>query len=143
MAESYVFKVTEVDSESWRTIQASGKHRLEDLSGAILEAFEFDDDHLFAFFMDGEVMSEKEAYWSGREPDNPSAESAHLAQFHFVEGDTFLYLFDFGDEWLFRVTVEKVLMEDTLVPIVLGGQGEAPEQYSDYDDDDEYDEDDE
>jgi len=51
------------------------------------------------------------------------------------DGQKMTYLFDFGDQWKFDVTLEKVdpamIIEN---PIILKAQGDPPEQYSMEDD---------
>ena len=80
--------------------------------------------------MDGRRWSRK-AYWDPRCDDPPYADEAELGQIGIWQGQQFLYLFDFGDEWQFTVLVEKELEEETppARPVILEGKGEAPEQY--------------
>ncbi|WP_420825513.1 IS1096 element passenger TnpR family protein [Thermanaerosceptrum fracticalcis] len=66
------------------------------------EAFRFNDDHLFAFFMDGKPWS-RNAYWSKEDNHPPYVDNAVIGQLGLVRGKSFLYLFDFGDEWKFDV----------------------------------------
>lgn len=45
----------------------------------------------------------------------------------------FLYLFDYGDEWRFEVEfLKEETSEKTHYPCIVDSRGEAPEQYSDY-----------
>lgn len=46
---TFTFKVS-TRKNCWRTIVASSEHTLEDFHNAIQDAFEFDSDHLYAFF---------------------------------------------------------------------------------------------
>lgn len=41
----------------------------------------------------------------------------------------FEYLFDFGDQWHFQITVEKIVTEQTKECQISMIKGEAPEQY--------------
>lgn len=53
------------------------------------------------------------------------------------EGQTFLYLFDYGDEWRFRVRVHEITADapaDVEYPKVVESVGKAPAQYGDWDD---------
>ncbi|MEZ4669900.1 MAG: hypothetical protein R3E39_18500 [Anaerolineae bacterium] len=51
-------------------------------------------------------------------------------------GKTFLYLFDYGDEWRFNVAVESITPDapDVNYPRITGSAGEAPQQYPAWDD---------
>lgn len=126
---AYVFKVS-LDRNCWRRIKLSAAHTLDDLHDAIQSAFNFDNDHLYAFFMDGRAWSKK-AYWDPRGEEPPYANEVRLDQLELWEGRKFLYLFDFGDEWRFDVLVEEVREDETPPsrPVIIGKKGEAPEQY--------------
>ena len=58
---------------------------------------------------------------------------------HLFLGSGAYYLFDYGDEWEHDITVKKVIALDPKeqYPKVLKITGEIPEQYPDYDEDDE------
>lgn len=60
---SYVISVS-VGTGCYRHIQISQKASLFRLHEAILEAFEFEDDHAHAFFMDNRIWSQYDAYYS-------------------------------------------------------------------------------
>lgn len=128
---SYIFKAaTGYRKGIWRKIQISTGATLDDLGNAILDAFCFDHDHLYAFYMD-----EK-----GRKRNVPTYHSPNcggelwtngvlLKDFNFVVGTKFLFLYDFGDEWHFTITFDKEVAEKTQCPLVVQYRGEAPEQY--------------
>ena len=110
------------------------KERLQHLHQAIQDAFDFYDDHLYAFFMDGKPWSEN-VYWDKRGGDKPSADKAVIGKLGLVPGKRFLYLFDFGDEWRFNVQLEEIL-DSKALPIkatVIEKKGESPQQYPDWD----------
>ncbi len=57
------------------------------------------------------------------------------------KGQTFLYLFDYGDEWRFKVRVHAINAEasdEAVYPRLVAELGEAPSQYGDWDDDEEW-----
>jgi len=130
MAETaYVFKIT-LRRGVWRRIQISSRHSLHDLHTAILNAYGFGDDHLYAFFMEGKPWKGM-AYWSPHNDSGPYADKTKLKSLNLGLKQKFLYLYDFGDEWKFSVQLEAVLEEDTPLvrPIIIEKRGEAPEQY--------------
>jgi hypothetical protein len=51
-----------------------------------------------------------------------------------MEGQKFMYLFDFGDEWIFEITVEKIFPDENEpeFPSIILSKGEAPTQYEPY-----------
>ncbi len=134
LEEIYVFKVS-LNKNAWRRIRMSSLQTLQHLHSAIQDAYDFDDDHLFAFFMDGKAWS-KNAYWDKRDGRNPSANQAILSKIGLEQGNKFLYLFDFGDEWRFDVQLEKVLVLDKPLKKaeIIEKKGEDPIQYPVLDD---------
>jgi hypothetical protein len=127
--EIYIVKVL-LKRGVWRRIQLSSRHTLHDLHKVIQEAYDFYDDHLYAFFMEGKPWK-GEAYWSPHNDEGPYTDTTKLGSLNLEIKQKFLYLFDFGDEWMFSVQVEKILETDTpvLKPIIIETRGEAPEQY--------------
>jgi hypothetical protein len=57
-----------------------------------------------------------------------------LASAQPVINQQFLYLFDFGDEWHFDVTLVKIQTDEPLLPSpkILERKGKSPEQYGRY-----------
>ncbi|MFD0714531.1 plasmid pRiA4b ORF-3 family protein [Paenibacillus sp. GCM10027626] len=127
---TYVLKIA-LRPNCWRSIQLSSHFTLYDLHMAIQEAFEFDDDHLYAFFMDGKTWSSKYAFYSPDAGDTPVVTDVRLGELNLSAGQSFLYLFDFGDEWEFTVTVEELLTTDTrkAKPRTIEEKGKSPAQY--------------
>ncbi|XID95878.1 plasmid pRiA4b ORF-3 family protein [Paenibacillaceae bacterium WGS1546] len=130
---TYILQVA-VRRNCWRRIRISSHSTLYDLHEAIQQAFDFDDDHLYAFFLDGKIWSTKRAFYSPDADDRPVVTEACLGELELSIGQTFLYLFDFGDEWEFVVTVEDAGPIDSsqLQPQVIESEGAAPQQYGDY-----------
>ncbi|KAB7667711.1 plasmid pRiA4b ORF-3 family protein [Bacillus sp. B1-b2] len=115
-----------------RTFQISSSHTLLDLHELIQESFEFDDDHLYSFYMDGKKYS-KDYYNSPKDAIGPFVNEMQIRSLQLMEGQRFLYLFDFGDEWEFDIEVLAISEgESILKPKVLDVKGTAPMQYGDY-----------
>ncbi len=63
MGKTYLFHVAIPRSgRTWRKIEMRGDHTLEDLHHVIQDAFEFDDDHLYSFFMSGKAWDKDSEY---------------------------------------------------------------------------------
>ena len=73
------------------------------------------------------------------DPGVLSVKKTKIAQAFPAVGHAMLFLFDYGDGWLFRVRLEKTGKKIAKVryPRIVATHGEAPEQYPDADDFDE------
>ncbi len=130
---SYVISVS-LGAGCYRHIQISGQSTLYQFHRAILDAFQFDDDHAHAFFMDNVCWSQKDCYYTEIvENGHRTTEKCKLNKLGLQKDDRFKYLFDFGDEWTFQCKVLRVLEEQTPQAIVIKSKGEAPEQYGAWD----------
>ncbi|MCL2707256.1 MAG: plasmid pRiA4b ORF-3 family protein [Dehalococcoidia bacterium] len=137
MEKSLVLSVT-VGTGCYRHIQISEDATLSDLSSAILDAFEFFDDHLHAFFMNNRAWDETEQYVCSEDDSDYArgfTDKVKLSKFSLRKGNKFLYIFDYGDDWQFQIRVLRVISEPTKTPLVLKSVGEVS-QY-DYDEDNE------
>lgn len=132
--ESYVIKVS-LGRSCYRYIQIGKQKTLGALSEAILSAFEFDDDHCHAFFMDDRYWSNLGAYYSDDMDEGCRLSyKMPLGRLGLEKGDKFKYLFDFGDEWRFQCRVMQELEEKTKYFRVLKAVGDSPAQYPNWDD---------
>ena len=182
---------------TWRKIEMSADQTLEDLHFAIQDAYEWDADHLYSFFMSGQAWDESSEYClpEGSDPwgepiddedeeewPDPTPEEreealrallgggegmtveemqayvdAFLDEYFAEEEDElgpgnvqattleeldlepkqeFMYLFDYGDEWRFKVRVHAINENadpDVEYPRLVESVGEAPEQYPAWD----------
>ena len=90
------------------------------LHGAIQRGLDWDDDHLYAFYLSGESSDTDTAHQGPAHAcEPPHAEDAALGLLGLVPGFCFLHLFDFGDRHEMQVTVLEVLEE--------AGPGRYPE----------------
>lgn len=111
----YTFNVS-LTGGTWRKVALSATHTMENLHAIILRAFQFEDDHLYFFFMD-----DKKCY------------KIQICSLDLVLKQEFLYVFDYGDEWTFIVEVEQINehAEKVVSPFVKEFKGKAPDQYMD------------
>jgi hypothetical protein len=98
----------EPEREVWRRIEMRGDQTLHDFHNAIQDAFEWDDDHLYAFYLSGKAWDEDTAY---ERPftEGRSAGSVRLEHLPLHARQRFLYIFDFGDEWRHTIKVEAIV----------------------------------
>ena len=111
----------------------SSNHTLLDLHNAIQHAFQFDDDHLYSFFMDGIPWSD-EKFTSPFDNEGPHVDEVKIGELGLDKGQTILYLFDYGDEWRFSVVLETIGQDkpQPKKPRIVETKGESPTQYPDW-----------
>lgn len=122
-----------------RDIELAANQTLADLGDMIPTAFGFWDEHLWSFFLSGIPWDESTEYagphylWEG-EPDR-AAERVRIRDLERlgVEANRdFLFVFDYGDEWHFRLKLVGIcdqLDPGGRYPRIVDGRGEAPSQY--------------
>ncbi|MEW6045353.1 MAG: plasmid pRiA4b ORF-3 family protein, partial [Bacillota bacterium] len=117
----------------YRVIDVPGDGTLHDLHGAIQQAFGWDDDHLYAFFMDRKGWRSKDRYESPYSDRSPSASAAVIEELKLRTGKKIEYLFDFGDEWWHDVEVVGRFprVAGVRYPRVVEAVGDPPPQYGD------------
>jgi hypothetical protein len=129
---TYIFKVA-LDTNIWRRIEISADHTLLDLHRSIQKAYNFDDDHLYSFFMDGKPWS-REQFVSPYDDEGPYVDEVSIGELGLLIGQNILYLFDYGTEWRFRVELEEIRRggPEPRMPKIIEKMGKAPEQYEYY-----------
>ncbi|MDZ7962376.1 MAG: plasmid pRiA4b ORF-3 family protein [Aulosira sp. DedQUE10] len=130
----YIFKVSV--SKSWRRIAIPAKRELSWLAGTILDAFDFDYDHLYEFsYKDrfGRTCTIGHPYMESP----PFADQVRIGDLPLEPGTSMTYLYDFGDNWKFDVQLEAINPPDNKIKKakILEIHGDAPQQYWSEDDD--------
>lgn len=137
MAEVYVFDTkleSHVDRPVTRRLALSSDRTLVDLHRLIQEAFEWDDDHLYSFWLDGRFWGDKQGEYSAPfELEETGAKGAgvELGRLGLQKGQRIAYVFDFGDEW--RVSMKLRETRQSGETGILERKGDPPPQYPDYD----------
>ncbi len=131
----FIFKVA-LRKSIWRRIAIPSNGNLEELSSAILKAYDFNNDHLHEFIYTNHVGADERAYHHYMD-EGPSTYEVLIGDLPIQEGASMVYRFDFGDEWRFDVTLEKIDADNDTVnePTMLDERGKAPEQYPSHDTD--------
>ena len=128
----YIFKVSMQDSaKTWRKVALNGGHTLLDLHIIIQEAFDFDDDHLYVFYLD---RQQRQGFYDPRSGDAPSVQDAKVGGLNLSENQRFYYIFDFGDYWEFNIDLLEIKKDAKKLrnPKIIEKKGKAPDQYPDY-----------
>jgi hypothetical protein len=99
----FVFKVKIFEAKRiWRQIEIRGAQSLHHLHQAIFEAFGFDEEHLYAFYLSNQFWDPTTEY-AHPEAESRSAEKALISKLGLVLKQKIAYVFDFGEERRFEV----------------------------------------
>jgi hypothetical protein len=115
----------EVQPPVLRRVQVPGEVSLAVLHEVVQSAMGWTNSHLHEFDIAGSRFGIPDPDW----PDQDLTDEAKGRLFRLVkEGDRFAYLYDFGDNWAHRITVEKVAVAEAGVryPRCVSGQGACP-----------------
>jgi hypothetical protein len=132
-----------------RTIDVLSTQTLHDLHSTLRYAHDWDDDHLYSFWLKGRYWANDgseytdprhaatpgplDAY-SGRPPRKSAA--VQLRRLRLKPGQRIAYVFDFGDEWRIDLRLKIIVASDGGVyPRIIERGAEAPPQYPDWDED--------
>ena len=134
----------------YRTIHIRGTASLEKLAEAITRYYGFCFDHAFGFYNNIDnyydsteiytIFADMDGGKGDSEGEGKSVRKTKVSQV-FNKGKEMLFLFDYGDTWLFHI----LCLDDAIVlkprkryPKLIEEKGLAPEQYPDYDEEDDY-----
>jgi len=124
---NYIFEIKL--GKVWRKVKIAASAALADLHQAIQAAFDFDDDHLYSFFMSNKPW-DGPGYGRIEEGRGFNAVEKKLSELGLEVGQEFLYIFDYGTEWRFKIKTESYLDEVELEQAeIIGSKGENPVQY--------------
>ena len=126
--------------EVYRTMEISGKDTLDQLCEFILASYDFIHEHLYEFCMDNKMYS-----WNSYQYDphdgGPSTNIV-IDKIGLVKGQNFSLHYDFGDDWMFTIHVQKIEEEPKRTsPKLIKSVGYI-NQYPDWDEWDDEDEED-
>lgn len=129
----YTFKVI-FTKGVWRKVVLTGEHTMQNLHEMILQAYEFDNDHLYSFFMDGKKWSKKCIASPHENFGHPQSDRIRIGDLGFIIGQSITYLYDYGDEWIFNIVLEQIEAKGVakLKPFVKESVGNAPVQYMEW-----------
>jgi hypothetical protein len=142
MRTVYRFKVVFQDAKDlWRRIELRGDQTLDDLHYAIQAAFDWDNDHLYSFYLSGKAWDTDTEY---THPDSMeegrSAAAYRLEHLPLHARQRLMYIFDFGDELRHIVTLEAItpggVTPGTTYPRITETHGENVPQYANAEDED-------
>lgn len=129
----YFIKVS-LSNTVWRRIKIQGTECMDTLADTILDAFnfDFDYDHFYEFsytdsFGVGQVIADP------RCEEYSDACEILIGNLDILLGDIIDFRYDFGDDWKFKIQIEKIDPELKIKkPTVIEKEGKAPKQYAYY-----------
>jgi hypothetical protein len=140
-AGTHIFRVS-LAPKLYRDIEIASTSKLYDLAKAVVRGFDFDFDHPFGFYskLTGNIYdspTQYELFADMGESGARSVKRTRIGEAFPAVGGQMTFLFDYGDEWVFRVKATGLGKKERGVkyPRVLKSFGDAPEQYPSDDDD--------
>jgi len=125
---TYQLKITltRVRPPVWRRVRLPATATLDELHRVIQIVFDWDDDHLHVFTVDGRRYADP---FFGLE-ETADEFRARIGRLAPSAGAALTYVYDLGDEWEHRIVVERIIETDDPVTsaVCVGGQGDAPEE---------------
>ncbi|MFH1111087.1 MAG: plasmid pRiA4b ORF-3 family protein [Planctomycetota bacterium] len=123
----YQLKVTLKGSKPpiWRRVQVKDNIRLGDLHGVIQCVMGWDGGHLHQFIHQGQYFG---APSDDDEDSVTDEDKVRLSDLHLRAKSKFVYEYDFGDDWMHDIVVEKMLPVEKGVdyPRCIDGQRACP-----------------
>ncbi|MBL4608647.1 MAG: hypothetical protein JKY01_12575 [Pseudomonadales bacterium] len=118
------------------SIELDSATTLEDLHFIIQEAVEFDNDHMYKFYISRTERSRDRVCF---DDENEKIYSTTLENLYPLEKDRKLYyMFDYGDGWLFKITKSRKSPQEQKksikYPRIVNEVGKKPEQYPEWED---------
>lgn len=123
----------------WRDIEVGENQTLITLHKAIQYAFQWYDDHLYAFSMSGREWDRSSTMYSeptslrkaGEYDPNEKSANIKLSRLNLRVGQKIAYVYDFGDNLSLTIRVRRISKADPDVkyPRVIALRGYSPEQY--------------
>ena len=113
----------------WCRIAIPADQTLDALASTILDAVEFDHDHLYEFSYQNRFGLLERVHHPTMD-EAPWTSEVRVGDVPLRVGHAMTYVFDFGDWWEFAVTLERVDPGMAIKePVVLEKRGEFPSQY--------------
>lgn len=107
----HIFKVSL--GKIWRRIAISGEATLAHLSSLILDSVSFDSDHLDMFTYTNSLGRQIQVLHPYMNEGEQFTDEVTIGSLPLTLGSTMDYVFDFGDNWRFKVQLESVEAEES------------------------------
>ena len=129
--EIFVFdaELLNVDGVSAKVAVAGHEH-LTALHDAIQQVFNWENDHLYSFWLDGQFWGDAaaERVIPGAPDTDSKTADVPVDELRLKIGAEIAYVFDYGDEWRVRLTLRERINGTDAIPRVSDRRGTAPPQ---------------
>ncbi len=121
---------------NWQaTIELDSSSTLEDIHFIIQQAVDFDNDHLYEFYVSRTPTSHDKTQF---DDENEEVYTTTIGSIYPLgKNKNLYYFFDYGDSWLFKLTKSRKKphppVKGVKYPRVLEEIGHKPDQYPDWD----------
>jgi len=130
MPDIYQLKISLQDAQPpiWRRFLVSKNVTLRKLHRIIQDVMGWTDTHLHEYEINGKRYGQPEDECGDSDPDILDEAKARIGQLIVEEGSRFLYVYDFGDDWVHLLELEKILKPEAGVkyPVCLAGERNCP-----------------
>lgn len=112
----------------WRRVLVPADYTFDEFHSVIQVSFGWGFAHLYQFSPQGYGSQPLIAEISDEDWEEPDfdARKTKLKSIFKTENQKFTYIYDFGDDWIHKITLEKILKEKITSPKCLKGQGKCP-----------------
>jgi len=118
----------------WRRVTVPSYFTFLEFHHVIQGAFGWDSCHLYNFSPDGwgsdlmieEIDEANDNLFGSKHDYHLEAMFTRLMDIFIKEGQRFVYIYDFGDDWQHAITLEKIIPKVTMVPTCMAGKGACP-----------------
>ena len=135
--QTFTLKVTyRPEPDAWFIIELRADQTLDHLHAAVLDAADFDSDHLYSFYLSGHAW-DKDTEYAPQQARYSSR--TRLVDLRLRLKQRWLYLFDYGDQHEFDVQLIATSpdMPHGQYPRLIEQHGQMPPQYPNWEDEDE------
>lgn len=112
----------------WRRLIVPETFTFEQFHALIQAAFGWDDYHLYQFSPQGYGSYPLIGLIEDGDFDGPDTDACKtkLKKIFTAEKQKFTYIYDFGDDWIHSIVLEKILAEKVKMASCIGGKGCCP-----------------
>jgi hypothetical protein len=122
-------QIRELDNPPvWRRLLVDENTTFHDFHVIIQIAFDWADSHLYAFSITGKASDPviASAAYDDGEGEAVDSEEIVLSEIFTEVGQTYVYVYDLGDNWVHDIKLETILDETIPHPTCTGGEGADP-----------------
>jgi Plasmid pRiA4b ORF-3-like protein len=118
-------------------VAVAGHEHLTALHDAIQQAFNWENDHLYSFWLDGQFWGDAaaERVIPGAPDTDSKTADVPVDELRLQTGARIAYVFDYGDDWRVMLTLRECVDGSDAIPRVSDQRGTAPPQYPPLEDD--------